>query len=126
MASCLVLPYNYLCPVQKSLLDNCQNRLGRRDEAKTLRSARDKAQEELRDKERELAAAQAENRTLRLQVILHTPNNMWEHTLVVSLTHTPTHTRTHTHTPSCIHNFPNIAVLLCEIQEDEGLTVQRQ
>lgn len=54
--------------LQKSLLENCQNRMSRRDEAKTLRSARDKAQEQLRDKERELAAAQAENRTLRLQV----------------------------------------------------------
>uniref|UniRef100_UPI0037E8DC5A myocardial zonula adherens protein isoform X2 n=1 Tax=Semicossyphus pulcher TaxID=241346 RepID=UPI0037E8DC5A len=55
-------------PLQKSLLENCQNRVDKRDEVKSLRSTYEKAQEKLRDKERELAAAQAENETLRLQV----------------------------------------------------------
>ncbi|XP_023140978.2 myocardial zonula adherens protein isoform X1 [Amphiprion ocellaris] len=54
--------------LQKSLLENCQNRVGMREEVKSLRSTCDKTQEKLRDKERELAAAQAENQTLRLQV----------------------------------------------------------
>ncbi|CAN9507057.1 unnamed protein product [Ophioblennius macclurei] len=54
--------------LQKSLLENCQGRVDTREEAKTLRSTYEKAQEQLRDKERELAAAQAENQTLRLQV----------------------------------------------------------
>ncbi|MED6279548.1 hypothetical protein CHARACLAT_001829 [Characodon lateralis] len=54
--------------LQKSLLENCQNRLDRKDEVKSLQSTCEKTQEKLRDKERELAAAQAENQTLRLQV----------------------------------------------------------
>ncbi|XP_070687865.1 myocardial zonula adherens protein-like isoform X2 [Pempheris klunzingeri] len=54
--------------LQKSLLENCQNRVDRREEVKTLQSNYKKTQEKLRDKERELAAAQAENQTLRLQV----------------------------------------------------------
>ncbi|XP_041645123.1 myocardial zonula adherens protein isoform X2 [Cheilinus undulatus] len=54
--------------LQKSLLENCQSRVDKRDEVKNLRSTYDKAQEKLRDRERELAAAQAENETLRLQV----------------------------------------------------------
>uniref|UniRef100_A0A096M0Y4 Myocardial zonula adherens protein n=1 Tax=Poecilia formosa TaxID=48698 RepID=A0A096M0Y4_POEFO len=54
--------------LQKSLLENCQNRVDMKDEVKTLRSAKEKTEEKLRDKERELAAAQAENQTLRLQV----------------------------------------------------------
>uniref|UniRef100_A0A3P9QJK4 Myocardial zonula adherens protein n=1 Tax=Poecilia reticulata TaxID=8081 RepID=A0A3P9QJK4_POERE len=54
--------------LQKSLLENCQNRVDMKDEVKTLRSTNEKTEEKLRDKERELAAAQAENQTLRLQV----------------------------------------------------------
>ncbi|XP_035507939.1 rootletin-like [Morone saxatilis] len=54
--------------LQKSLLENCQNRVDRREEVKSLRSTCEKTQEKLRDKEKELAAAQAENQTLRLQV----------------------------------------------------------
>ncbi|KAF0043220.1 hypothetical protein F2P81_004557 [Scophthalmus maximus] len=54
--------------LQKSLLENCQNRMDKRDGEKSLQSTFNKTQEELQDKERELAAAQAENQTLRLQV----------------------------------------------------------
>ncbi|XP_044204732.1 myocardial zonula adherens protein isoform X3 [Thunnus albacares] len=54
--------------LQKSLLENCQNRVDMREEVKSLRSTCEKTQEKLRDRERELAAAQAENQTLRLQV----------------------------------------------------------
>lgn len=55
-------------PSQKSLLENCQDRMDSRDSVKNLRSNYEKTQEKLRDKERELAAAEAENQTLRLQV----------------------------------------------------------
>ncbi|XP_016886164.1 myocardial zonula adherens protein isoform X2 [Cynoglossus semilaevis] len=54
--------------LQKSLLENCQDRMDSRDSVKNLRSNYEKTQEKLRDKERELAAAEAENQTLRLQV----------------------------------------------------------
>ncbi|KAJ0056176.1 hypothetical protein NL108_003470, partial [Boleophthalmus pectinirostris] len=54
--------------LQKSLLENCQNRVDLREEVKTLRGTFEKTQEKLKDKERELAQAQAENQTLRLQV----------------------------------------------------------
>uniref|UniRef100_A0A1A7ZPW0 Polymerase (RNA) II (DNA directed) polypeptide M n=1 Tax=Nothobranchius furzeri TaxID=105023 RepID=A0A1A7ZPW0_NOTFU len=54
--------------LQKSLLENCQNRVDTREELKSLRSTCDKAQEKLKNKEQELAAAHAENQTLRLQV----------------------------------------------------------
>ncbi|XP_071344943.1 myocardial zonula adherens protein isoform X2 [Trachinotus anak] len=54
--------------LQKSLLENCQNRMNTRDEAKSWQSTCEKTQEKLKDKERELAAAQAENESLRLQV----------------------------------------------------------
>uniref|UniRef100_A0A7N6B2S3 Myocardial zonula adherens protein n=1 Tax=Anabas testudineus TaxID=64144 RepID=A0A7N6B2S3_ANATE len=54
--------------LQKSLLENCQSRVDAREEVKSLRSTNEKTQEKLRDKERELAAVQAENQTLRLQV----------------------------------------------------------
>ncbi|KAM9366974.1 myocardial zonula adherens protein [Symphorus nematophorus] len=54
--------------LQKSLLENCQNRVDMREEVKSLRSTCEKTQEKLRDAEKELAAAQAENQTLRLQV----------------------------------------------------------
>ncbi|XP_029985738.1 myocardial zonula adherens protein isoform X2 [Sphaeramia orbicularis] len=54
--------------LQKSLLENCQNRVDMRDEVKSLRSTCEKTQEKLKETEKELAAAQAENQTLRLQV----------------------------------------------------------
>lgn len=97
-----------MVPLQKSLLENCQSRLDRRDELKSLRTSCEKAQEKLRDKERELAAAQAENQTLRLQVILYT------HVFVCTLTHS--------HTASCIHNFQNITMVLWWTQWDSGHT----
>lgn len=68
-------------PLQKSLIENCQNRVDRREELKTLRSNYEKTQEKLRDKDKELAAAQAENQTLRLQV-------------------------TPVHTSLCVHTYP--------------------
>ncbi|XP_075966265.1 myocardial zonula adherens protein [Anarhichas minor] len=55
-------------PLQKSLLENCQQRVDTRDEVKSLRSTCEKTKERLRDKEKELAATQIENQTLRLQV----------------------------------------------------------
>lgn len=60
-------------PLQKSLLENCQSRVDRREELKNLRSTFEKAQQTLSQKENELAAAHAENQTLRLQVVL-SPN----------------------------------------------------
>uniref|UniRef100_A0A667Y6J3 Myocardial zonula adherens protein n=1 Tax=Myripristis murdjan TaxID=586833 RepID=A0A667Y6J3_9TELE len=54
--------------LQKSLLENCQNRVDMRDEVKSLRNTCEKAEEKLKEKERQLAAAQAENQTLKLQV----------------------------------------------------------
>ncbi|XP_046897921.1 myocardial zonula adherens protein isoform X6 [Hypomesus transpacificus] len=54
--------------LQKSLLENCQNRVHKRDEVRNLRSSCEKAEEKLREKERQLVAAEAENRTLKLQV----------------------------------------------------------
>ncbi|KAM4630637.1 myocardial zonula adherens protein isoform 2-T2 [Polymixia lowei] len=54
--------------LQKSLLDNCRTRVDMREEVKSLRSTCEKTEEKLKEKERELAAAQAENQTLKLQV----------------------------------------------------------
>lgn len=54
--------------LQKTLLENCQSRVGMRDEAKTLRSSCLKAEEKLREKEKELVSVQLENQTLKLQV----------------------------------------------------------
>ncbi|XP_072236630.1 myocardial zonula adherens protein isoform X2 [Leuresthes tenuis] len=54
--------------LQKSLLENCQDRVDTSKEVKSLRSTCEKTKEKLREKEQELAAAQAENQTLRLQV----------------------------------------------------------
>ncbi|XP_026176053.1 myocardial zonula adherens protein isoform X2 [Mastacembelus armatus] len=54
--------------LQKSVLENCQNRVDTREEVKNLRLTCEKTQEKLKEKERELAATQAENQTLRLQV----------------------------------------------------------
>lgn len=55
--------------LQKSLLENCQNRVDMRQEVKNLRSTFEKTQEKLMHKEQELAAAHAENQMLKLQVI---------------------------------------------------------
>ncbi|XP_067105464.1 myocardial zonula adherens protein isoform X3 [Osmerus mordax] len=54
--------------LQKSILENCQNRVDKRDEVRNLRSSCEKAEEKLREKERQLVATEAENRTLKLQV----------------------------------------------------------
>ncbi|XP_078139518.1 myocardial zonula adherens protein isoform X2 [Centroberyx gerrardi] len=54
--------------LQKSLLENCQNRVDMRDEVKRLRSTCEKTEEKLKERERQLAAAQAENQTLKRQV----------------------------------------------------------
>uniref|UniRef100_A0A671MGT7 Myocardial zonula adherens protein-like n=1 Tax=Sinocyclocheilus anshuiensis TaxID=1608454 RepID=A0A671MGT7_9TELE len=54
--------------LQKSLLESCQNRVGNRDEMRTLRSSLEKTEEKLKETERQLAAAQAENRSLKNQV----------------------------------------------------------
>uniref|UniRef100_A0A8C7ZQS3 Myocardial zonula adherens protein n=1 Tax=Oryzias sinensis TaxID=183150 RepID=A0A8C7ZQS3_9TELE len=54
--------------LQKSLLENCQNRVDMRQEVKNLRSTFEKTQEKLKNKEQELAAAHAENQMLKLQV----------------------------------------------------------
>ncbi|KAF3832615.1 hypothetical protein F7725_026280 [Dissostichus mawsoni] len=56
--------------LQKSLIENCQRRVDTRDDVKSLRSASEKTQEKLREKEKELEAAQVENKTLRLQAQL--------------------------------------------------------
>uniref|UniRef100_A0A3P8YAQ4 Myocardial zonula adherens protein n=1 Tax=Esox lucius TaxID=8010 RepID=A0A3P8YAQ4_ESOLU len=54
--------------LQKSLLESCQNRSDSWDEMKSLRSSFQQAEERLKDKERQLEIAQAENRTLKLQM----------------------------------------------------------
>ncbi|XP_068168586.1 putative leucine-rich repeat-containing protein DDB_G0290503 [Antennarius striatus] len=54
--------------LQKSLLENCQTGVERREEVKRMRSNLEKAQQKLTDKESELSAAQIENQTLRLKV----------------------------------------------------------
>ncbi|TRY97197.1 hypothetical protein DNTS_000485 [Danionella cerebrum] len=54
--------------LQKSLLESCHSRVGNRDEMKSLRSSLEKTEEKLKEAERQLAAAQDENRTLKLQV----------------------------------------------------------
>lgn len=64
-----------------------------KDEVKSLQSTCEKAQQKLRDTERELAAVQAENQTLRLQVVLHLNTNSF----CVS-----------EHGPACVHRFKNI------------------
>ncbi|XP_067293517.1 myocardial zonula adherens protein isoform X2 [Pseudorasbora parva] len=54
--------------LQKSLLESCHNRVGNRDEMKSLRSSLEKTEEKLKETERQLATAQAENRALKHQV----------------------------------------------------------
>ncbi|KAI4900198.1 hypothetical protein NFI96_017683 [Prochilodus magdalenae] len=54
--------------LQKALLDSCNGRVGNREEMRALRSSFEKTEERLRERERQLADAQAENRALKLQV----------------------------------------------------------
>ncbi|KAM9493993.1 myocardial zonula adherens protein isoform 1-T1 [Clarias gariepinus] len=54
--------------LQKSLLESCQGRVGNREEMKALRSSFEKTEEKLRERERQLAAAHAENHILKQQV----------------------------------------------------------
>ncbi|XP_036391787.1 myocardial zonula adherens protein-like [Megalops cyprinoides] len=54
--------------LQKSLLESCSDRVQAREELKSLRASYERAEESLREKERQLAAAQTENNTLRQQV----------------------------------------------------------
>ncbi|XP_062380601.1 myocardial zonula adherens protein isoform X2 [Sardina pilchardus] len=54
--------------LQKSLLENCSERVGKREEMRSVRGSRERAEERLREKDRQLAAAQEENRTLKRQV----------------------------------------------------------
>lgn len=56
--------------LQKSLLDSCQSRVDKRAELKSLKNTCEKAQQSLQEKEKELAAARAENQNLRLQVVM--------------------------------------------------------
>lgn len=55
--------------LQKSLLENCQIRMDKREELKSLKNTCEKAQQSLQEKEKELATARAENQNLRLQVV---------------------------------------------------------
>uniref|UniRef100_A0A3B3QJC3 Myocardial zonula adherens protein n=1 Tax=Paramormyrops kingsleyae TaxID=1676925 RepID=A0A3B3QJC3_9TELE len=54
--------------LQKSLLENCLDRVEKQDELKTLRSTCRQAETKLWERERELASARAENQALRLQI----------------------------------------------------------
>ncbi|XP_070985415.1 myocardial zonula adherens protein-like isoform X2 [Oncorhynchus clarkii lewisi] len=54
--------------LQKSLLESCHNRVDSRDEMKSLRNSFQQAEERLKEKERQLELAQAENLTLKLKV----------------------------------------------------------
>ncbi|XP_017567134.1 myocardial zonula adherens protein-like isoform X2 [Pygocentrus nattereri] len=54
--------------LQKALLESCNGRVGNREEMRALRSSFEKTEERLREREKQLAAAQAENQALKLQV----------------------------------------------------------
>nr|XP_046201913.1 myocardial zonula adherens protein isoform X2 [Oncorhynchus gorbuscha] len=54
--------------LQKSLLESCHNRVDTRDEMKSLRSSFQQAEERLKEREKQLELAQAENHTLKLKV----------------------------------------------------------
>ncbi|KAJ8340464.1 hypothetical protein SKAU_G00350970 [Synaphobranchus kaupii] len=54
--------------LQKSLLENCTERVEARDKIKSLCSSCQQAEERLRERDKELTAAHAENQYLRLQV----------------------------------------------------------
>ncbi|XP_042558683.1 myocardial zonula adherens protein isoform X2 [Clupea harengus] len=54
--------------LQKTLLESCHDRVGTREALRSVRGSQERAEERLREKERQLAAAQDENRTLKRQV----------------------------------------------------------
>ncbi|XP_062846002.1 myocardial zonula adherens protein isoform X2 [Trichomycterus rosablanca] len=54
--------------LQKSLLESCQGRVGNREEMKAMRSSFEKTEENLREREKQLAVANAENRMLKQQM----------------------------------------------------------
>ncbi|KAL4613364.1 myocardial zonula adherens protein-like [Arapaima gigas] len=54
--------------LQKDLLDSCLQRVEKQDELKSLRSSCQRAEAQLKERDQQLAAARAENLTLRLQV----------------------------------------------------------
>ncbi|XP_024296031.1 myocardial zonula adherens protein isoform X2 [Oncorhynchus tshawytscha] len=54
--------------LQKSLLESCHNRVDSRDEMKSLINSFQQAEERLKERERQLELAQAENLTLKLKV----------------------------------------------------------
>ncbi|XP_063049727.1 myocardial zonula adherens protein-like, partial [Engraulis encrasicolus] len=54
--------------LQKSLLEDCQTRVSAREERRGEKGTQERVQDTLREKERELAAAQEENRSLKRQV----------------------------------------------------------
>ncbi|XP_076011626.1 myocardial zonula adherens protein isoform X2 [Genypterus blacodes] len=54
--------------LQKSVLENCRNRVDMREEVTTLKTTCEETEQKLKDRERQLAAVQAENQTLKLQV----------------------------------------------------------
>ncbi|MBN3296299.1 MYZAP protein, partial [Amia calva] len=54
--------------LQKTVLENCLERTERREEVKSLRSSYERALESMQEKERQLAAALAENENLRLKI----------------------------------------------------------
>lgn len=53
--------------LQKSLLSTCHDRVGTRDELRSMRGLYERSEVKLREQERQLAAAQEENRTLKRQ-----------------------------------------------------------
>ncbi|XP_035376846.1 myocardial zonula adherens protein isoform X2 [Electrophorus electricus] len=54
--------------LQKSLLETCQGRVGSREEMRALRASFEKTEQRLREREKQLIVAQAENRELKEQV----------------------------------------------------------
>ncbi|KAJ8343535.1 hypothetical protein SKAU_G00308640 [Synaphobranchus kaupii] len=54
--------------LQKTLLESCSNRVQTQEEMKSLRSSREQVDTKVKEMEQQLAAAHAENSTLRLQV----------------------------------------------------------
>ncbi|XP_064849399.1 myocardial zonula adherens protein-like isoform X2 [Oncorhynchus masou masou] len=54
--------------LQKSLLESCHNRVDSQDEMKSLKNSFQQAEERLKERERQLELAQAENLTLKLKV----------------------------------------------------------
>ncbi|KAL2077025.1 hypothetical protein ACEWY4_026529 [Coilia grayii] len=54
--------------LQKSLLESCQTRVCAREELRSVKGSQGRVQDTLRERERQLATAQEENRTLKHQV----------------------------------------------------------